>query len=65
MTRTRRMPSSWLKNMATHPVHDHVVLLLSTEDFENPLPWLTDQFNVIDGGTPTGSCGIRIVDTVA
>ncbi len=34
--------------------HDHVILLLSTQDFENPPAWLTDNFNIIEGGTHAG-----------
>lgn len=33
---------------------DHLVLLLSTPDFENPPPWLSDNFTIIEGGTHTG-----------
>jgi hypothetical protein len=33
---------------------DHIVLLLSTPDFENPPPWLSDNFTIIEGGTHTG-----------
>lgn len=35
--------------------HDHVILLLSTADFENLPPWLSDNFNVIEGGTHAGN----------
>ncbi|KIW45479.1 uncharacterized protein PV06_03870 [Exophiala oligosperma] len=34
--------------------HDHVILLLSTHDFENLPAWLSDNFNVIEGGTHAG-----------
>ena len=33
---------------------DHVVLLVDTQDFENPPPWLTDNFHIIEGGEHTG-----------
>ena len=35
-------------------VQDHVVLLLSPEDFENPPPWLSDNFNILEGGVHAG-----------
>lgn len=35
--------------------HDHVILLLSTHDFENLPAWLSDNFNVIEGGTHAGN----------
>lgn len=34
-------------------VQDHVILLLSTPDFENPPAWLADNFNIVEGGTHT------------
>jgi hypothetical protein len=34
--------------------HDHVILLLDTPDFENPPAWLSDNFNIIEGGTHAG-----------
>ena len=33
---------------------DHVILLLDTEEFENPPSWLMENFNVIEGGTHAG-----------
>jgi hypothetical protein len=36
-------------------VIDHVVLLLSTEDFENPPPWLSKNFNILEGGVHSGT----------
>ncbi|KIY00237.1 uncharacterized protein Z520_03922 [Fonsecaea multimorphosa CBS 102226] len=33
---------------------DHVILLLDTPDFENPPPWLSDNFTIIEGGTHAG-----------
>ena len=33
---------------------DHIVLLLSTPDFENLPPWISENFTVIEGGTHTG-----------
>lgn len=33
---------------------DHVILLLSSQDFENPPPWLSDNFNIQEGGTHAG-----------
>lgn len=33
---------------------DHIVLLLSTPDFENPPAWLSENFTIIEGGTHTG-----------
>ena len=36
-------------------VQDHVILLLSTQDFETLPSWLTDNFNVLEGGNHTGS----------
>lgn len=33
---------------------DHIVLLLSTPDFENPPLWLSDNFTITEGGTHTG-----------
>lgn len=33
---------------------DHVILLLDTPDFEDPPPWLADNFNIIEGGTHAG-----------
>ena len=35
-------------------VQDHVVLLLSTQDFENPPSWLSDNFNILEGGVHAG-----------
>jgi Glyoxalase-like domain len=41
---------------------DHIVLLLSTPDFENPPPWLSDNFTIIEGGTHTGqSSGNKLI----
>lgn len=41
--------------MATsHIAHDHVVLLLDKADFESPPAWLSDNFNIIEGGTHAG-----------
>lgn len=34
--------------------HDHIVLLLKKQEFENPPAWLKDNFNIIEGGTHTG-----------
>ncbi|EXJ89038.1 hypothetical protein A1O3_02102 [Capronia epimyces CBS 606.96] len=34
--------------------HDHVILVLDTPDFENPPAWLSDNFNIIEGGTHAG-----------
>jgi len=34
--------------------HDHVILLLDTPDFESPPGWLSDNFNIIEGGTHAG-----------
>ncbi|EXJ94995.1 hypothetical protein A1O1_00113 [Capronia coronata CBS 617.96] len=34
--------------------HDHVILLLDTADFENPPAWLSDNFNLIEGGVHAG-----------
>jgi hypothetical protein len=33
---------------------DHIVLLISTPDFENPPPWLSENFTITEGGTHTG-----------
>jgi hypothetical protein len=33
---------------------DHIVLLLSSPDYENPPPWLSDYFTITEGGTHTG-----------
>ena len=41
-------------NSITPLVQDHVILLLSSADFEDPPSWLTDNFNIIEGGTHTG-----------
>lgn len=38
---------------STPCVQDHVVLLLSTQDFENLPAWLSDNFNVLEGGEHT------------
>ena len=35
-------------------VQDHVVLLLSPKDFENPPSWLSDNFNILEGGVHAG-----------
>ena len=35
-------------------VIDHGVLLISTEDFERPPPWLSDNFNILEGGNHQG-----------
>ena len=35
-------------------VHDHIVLLLSPEDFENPPSWLGDNFTIVEGGLHAG-----------
>ncbi|THC87460.1 hypothetical protein EYZ11_013093 [Aspergillus tanneri] len=38
------------------PVHfDHVLIQLSTPDFESPPSWLTENFTIIEGGTHTGN----------
>ena len=37
-------------------VHDHVVLLLSAQEFEHPPRWLSDNFNILEGGVHAGSC---------
>ncbi|KAJ4513092.1 hypothetical protein HRR78_002939 [Exophiala dermatitidis] len=34
--------------------HDHVILLLDTPDFENPPAWLSDNFQIIEGGVHAG-----------
>lgn len=34
--------------------HDHVILLLDKPEFENPPAWLSDHFNIIEGGTHAG-----------
>ena len=36
---------------------DHVILLLSTPDFEKPPAWLSENFNVLEGGEHTGLDG--------
>jgi hypothetical protein len=36
-------------------VIDHIVLLVSTEDFENPPPWLSKNFNILEGGAHSGT----------
>ncbi|KIX02048.1 uncharacterized protein Z518_07987 [Rhinocladiella mackenziei CBS 650.93] len=42
-------------NAAVSPyLHDHVILLLDTPDFENPPTWLSENFNIIEGGTHAG-----------
>ena len=33
---------------------DHVILLLSTSDFERPPAWLSDNFKILEGGEHTG-----------
>ena len=35
-------------------VQDHAVLLLSPQDFENPPPWIKDNFNILEGGVHAG-----------
>ena len=40
-------------------VQDHVVLLLSPKDFENPPSWLSDNFNILEGGVHAGCYNIR------
>ena len=35
-------------------VQDHVVLLLSPQDFDNPPSWLSDNFNILEGGVHAG-----------
>ena len=35
--------------------HDHVILLLSSPDFEDPPAWLSDNFRIIEGGTHAGN----------
>ncbi|KEF58636.1 uncharacterized protein A1O9_06562 [Exophiala aquamarina CBS 119918] len=37
-----------------HYAHDHVILMLDTPEFENLPTWLTDNFNIIEGGTHAG-----------
>jgi hypothetical protein len=34
---------------------DHVVLLVSEDDFNNPPAWITDNFLVFEGGNHTGT----------
>ena len=38
----------------TNCIIDHIVLLVSTEDFEAPPPWLSDNFTILDGGNHEG-----------
>lgn len=33
---------------------DHITVLLSKEEFDTPPKWLTDNFNVLEGGDHTG-----------
>lgn len=41
--------------MVDTPVaHDHIVLLLNTPEFENLPSWLTENFNIIEGGIHAG-----------
>lgn len=35
--------------------HDHVVLLVDSDTFEDPPAWLKDNFNIIEGGVHGGS----------
>ena len=35
-------------------VHDHVVLLLSLQDFENLPSWLSKNFRILEGGLHAG-----------
>jgi hypothetical protein len=34
--------------------HDHIVLLVDKEDFENPPSWIKNNFHVIEGGEHAG-----------
>lgn len=34
---------------------DHITILLSEEEFNNPPSWLTDNFIIIEGGKHTGA----------
>jgi hypothetical protein len=47
-------PTIMSKASTQHYAHDHVILLLDTPEFENPPAWLTDNFNIIEGGTHAG-----------
>jgi hypothetical protein len=35
-------------------VIDHIVILVSKEDFENPPPWLGNNFKILEGGVHSG-----------
>jgi hypothetical protein len=35
-------------------VIDHIVLLVSQKDFDNPPPWLSNNFKVLEGGVHSG-----------
>ena len=35
-------------------VQDHVVLLLSPQDFQTPPSWLSENFNILEGGVHAG-----------
>jgi hypothetical protein len=33
---------------------DHIVLLVSKEEFDNPPAWLSNNFNILEGGVHAG-----------
>ena len=41
--------------MAVTLMLDHVILLLSSAEFDNPPAWLGDNFTILEGGEHTGS----------
>lgn len=44
-----------MAGMKTNEVYvDHITVLLSEEEFDTPPKWLTDNFNVLEGGDHTG-----------
>ncbi len=40
---------------------DHVILLLSTQDFENLPAWLSDNFNILEGGEHIGTFSMLLI----
>ena len=36
-------------------VIDHIILLVSKEEFDNPPAWLSENFNILEGGVHSGT----------